>query len=347
MSEETIYPESAREIVRRLVEQAERFAQERKAIGEHAEHVRKLSDQVGHLLGSEGNLVLLALDASDHVLINQLQSDDSRAAWSSLSALVERTLNRYYALDQRAGEARRVWSDLERFMQRGWHLHIRALIKHDAAVLAALSDDRAPEVAATIDVIRNTSEEHGRQTMRRFIQYFDRACAEAGLPLDRTRSRHPKYILADGFFELMINESSGTARIITYEGRLADIPADVGAIVELIGREHQRIFDRPFEGEKFLAKLRRNYDAIITKEKRHDGDPVPIRAITTRLGKNEDGFRTDEFLIDLSRLVEQGPIEIEGRRLEFQHTKDTNKGMLLHGRAGQGYIGYILFRKGT
>ena len=38
---------------------------------------------------------------------------------------------------------------------------------------------------------------------------------------------------------------------------------------------------------------------------------------------------------------------VEGRRLEFQHTKDTNKGMLLHGRAGQGYIGYILFRKGT
>ncbi len=85
--------------------------------------------------------------------------------------------------------------------------------------------------------------------------------------------------------------------------------------------------------------------AVIKNEKISDGSSVPIRHITRRLGKNEKGFRTDEFLIDLSRLVEQGATEVDGRQFELQQTKNTEQGMLLHGAAGRGYIGFILFKK--
>jgi hypothetical protein len=43
-------------------------------------------------------------------------------------------------------------------------------------------------------------------------------------------------------------------------------------------------------------------------EKQRDGASIPIRMITRRLGKNVRGFRTDEFLVDLSRLADQGKV---------------------------------------
>lgn len=85
--------------------------------------------------------------------------------------------------------------------------------------------------------------------------------------------------------------------------------------------------------------------AIIKKENWSDGYSIPIRRITHRLGKNEKGFRTDVFIIQLSRLIEKGPTEIDGRRLDLQQTKDTNQGIHLHGIAGRGYIGYITFKE--
>jgi hypothetical protein len=230
-------------------------------------------------------------------------------------------------------------------MDKGWCFHIQVLLR-DSTVIRSLSNDiNDTDVAKTLDSVRHIAAMQSRDVLKRFPQLLDQACADADLPLDRTHSRHPHYSFAGGFFRLKINEANGIAYLTDYESKLADFPADIGAIVETVEREYQRVFNRPFDGSKFLAKIRRNYLAVIRKEQKVEGDPIPIRMITKRLGKNESGFRTDEFLIDLSRLIEHGPIEIDNRRLDFQHTKDTTNGMLLHGRAGQGYIGYVLFRK--
>src|SRR5262249_14103360 len=136
-----------------------------------------------------------------------------------------------------------------------------------------------------------------------------------------------------------------TARLSNHEGRLAEIPADIAAVVEAIQQEQKRVFGRAFNGAKFLKLLRAQYKAVVTKEKQTDGASVPIRQITRRLGKNAKGFRTDEFLVDLSRLAEQGPFEIDGRRLDLQQTKDTSQGMLLHGAAARGYVGFVVFKE--
>ena len=129
------------------------------------------------------------------------------------------------------------------------------------------------------------------------------------------------------------------------EGKLAEFPADVGAAWEMFQKHDTRIFARKFNGKQFLKKLRRHYLAIIKQEKVKDGSPVPIRHITRRLGKNEKGFRTDEFVVDLWYLVDNGPLEIDGVRLDLQQTKDTRQGILLPGSAGRGYIGFIVFRR--
>lgn len=136
------------------------------------------------------------------------------------------------------------------------------------------------------------------------------------------------------------------ARLSDNEGRLAEHPADVQAVVETVQKETQRIFGRAFNGSRFLKSLRAQYKAVLKKENQADGASMPIRQITKRLGKNVKGFRTDEFLVDLSRLAEKGPFEVDGRRLDLQQTKDTNQGMLLHGAAARGYIGFIVFKEG-
>ena len=147
------------------------------------------------------------------------------------------------------------------------------------------------------------------------------------------------------FFQLEVDEQKGIARLSDNEGNLAQLPADVAAIVERVEAERKRICGRRFDGKKFLKGLRTHYLAVIKKEAQQDGASIPIRQITRRMGKNVKRFRTDEFIFDLSRLVDNGPLEIEGVRLDLQQTKDTNQGILLHGKAGRGYIGFIVFRK--
>ena len=244
---------------------------------------------------------------------------------------------------EHAAQAEKFWADFEQYLSKGWALHILSLIEKDAPKKNILSRDNSPFDTVVAEASRLAREESER-IMRRYPSLLEEACRSANLVLDSS-SPHPRYGLENGFFRLEIDERKRTARLSDHECRLADLPADIQAVVETIRREHKRVFGRTYNGSKFLKTLRSQYKAIIKKENLQDGTSVPIRHITRRLGKNAKGFRTDEFLIDLSRLAEKGPFEIEGRRVDLQQTKDTNQGMLLHGASTRGYIGFIVFKE--
>lgn len=242
-----------------------------------------------------------------------------------------------------AAQAEKIWADFERFLSKGWALHILALSEKEALRLNKMREENHPKIPFIEEACRIAKVESER-ILRRYPALLEEACRSASLVID-SNSRHPKYGFESGFFCLQIDEKKCMARLSDYEGRLADLPADVPVVVETIQREHKRIFGRSFNGHKFLKSLRTQYKALIKKEKQADGAIVPIRHITRRLGKNVKGFRTDEFLVDLSQLAENGPLEIDGRRLDLQQTRDTNQGMLLHGAAARGYIGFIVFKE--
>lgn len=244
---------------------------------------------------------------------------------------------------EEAARIEKVWDDFLRFSSRGWPLHVLNLLERESPLLKKMRGDNDGAVRALEDAYR-IAKEQAEAIQRRYPGYLEDAFRAAKLPLD-SDSRHPRYSLERKFFQLEIDDQRRMARLSDHEGRLAEFPADVGAVVETVQRERNRIFERPFDGRKFLKQLRAQYLAIVKKEKQSDGASIPIRHITRRLGKNAKGFRSDEFLVDLSRLVEQGPMDIDGWRLDLQQTKDTNQGMLLHGAAGRGYIGFIVFRK--
>jgi hypothetical protein len=242
-----------------------------------------------------------------------------------------------------AARIEKVWEALLGFIGKEWPLHLLDLLDREVPLLKAMRSDGHPAIAAIEDAYRE-AQEQADTLKRRYPSHLEDACRSAGLSLD-PESRHPGYSFEQRFFQLKIDEQKWTARLSNHEGRLAELPADVGAIVEVILRERNRLFGRPFNGSKFLKVLRSQYLAVAKKDKQSDGASIPIRQITRRLGKNAKGFRSDEFLVDLSRLVEQGPMDIDGYRLDLQQTKDTNQGMLLHGVAGRGYIGFVVFRK--
>jgi hypothetical protein len=236
-----------------------------------------------------------------------------------------------------------IWKDLITFINKDWPLHIVDILDRETPLFKKLLEANNPAIISLEEIYR-MSKEKAEVQRRRFPVLFEKACKEIGLPIDHD-SQHPKYTFFNYFFKLEIDERRGMASLGNYEGRLKDLPADISAIIEVIEIERKRIFERTYDGTRFLKKIYTQYSAVLKNEKLPDGSSIPIRHITRRLGKNEKGFRTDEFLIDLTRLVERGPKEIEGNIIDLQQTKDTNQGMLLHGKAGQGYIGFITFRR--
>jgi hypothetical protein len=247
------------------------------------------------------------------------------------------------ATAEQATRTQKVVEGMLSFMEKDWPLHILDLWHRERSVLDALQAEGHPQGHA-IEGVYADAKERADAVKRRYPSHLEEACRSAGISLDPD-SRHPTYSTDERFIQLKVDEQRWTARLADHEGRLAELPADVGAVVEVLQRERQRLFGRRLNGPVFLRRLRAQYLAVAKAENQPDGASIPIRHITRRLGKNAKGFRSDEFLVDLSRLVEQGPIDIDGYRLDLQQTKDTNQGMLLHGPAGRGYIGFVVFGK--
>jgi hypothetical protein len=235
------------------------------------------------------------------------------------------------------------WRKLRQYIADGWHLNLVALMTNESQYISSRRETNNNAVNELGELFREAQDEC-EKIIRRFPGKIEEAFRDISPKIDRN-SQHPRYYFGEGFFQLTIDDKKRTAKLTDYEGVLGEVPADIGAVVEMIQREYKRVFERSFEPNKVLAKLRHQYLAVVKKSNQTDGSIVPIRSITQRLGKNEKGFRTDEFLYDLSRLVNENQTEIEGVKLDLQQTKDTNQGMLLHGLAGRGYVGFITFRK--
>jgi hypothetical protein len=245
----------------------------------------------------------------------------------------------------KATRIRKLWENVTIFASRGWILHLLDVIDKEKPLLKEMRDESHPSITPLNEIYEIAKEQAAQIKLYLFFpSELEKACIAANLSLDRD-TRHPNYKFEKGFFQLYIDDHKKTAKLSNIESsKLFQIPADIEAIVEAVQREHKRIFDRPFDSKKFLKKMRSQYLAVLKSNKQKDGDSIPIRHITRRLGKNEKVFRMDEFLIDLSRLVEQGELEIDGWKIDCQQTKNTSQGMYLHIEP-QRYIGSVVFRK--
>lgn len=179
---------------------------------------------------------------------------------------------------------------------------------------------------------------------RDYPSLIQEASQSEGLEIDQT-STHPKYMFGEGFVILEIDDKAFKAKAYTREGNLFVTPFDISLVITALKQEINRIFGRPFNPREFAKLLYSNYSRVIQNEKKHMGDQISIRKITTRLGKNQRNFRTDEFIVDLSKLIEGGAPLVYGYKIDLGHTKDDRSGILLHRLESHGYIGFISMKK--
>ena len=237
--------------------------------------------------------------------------------------------------------------DLDRYRKKDWYLHIKQHCEKEKAFLSGLRKQSHPSISAIEDLYRD-AKTRADATVKALPNNIDRLAQEVDILLDRSRSRHPRYYFGNhGFVEVQVNDNRQMARISTREGRLDEIPADAQAIIMVVQDEMKRLFERKFSDRQFLKDLHSAYKAVLKKTKAREGDPTRIRdvfdAMTNR--KQYQKYRIDEFLVDLSWLVEKGTGATGGYQFDLQQTKDTESGVLLLGAAGQGMVNLLTFRK--
>ena len=254
-------------------------------------------------------------------------------------------------LQKQLVEAKRLKAFLDSlidFKVRALPLHAKALYEKEKSFLTALGEKNHAAILAIEEFYREINSICG-DAIREIPGNLEKLSKSEGLTLDFSRSRHPKYWFEDGgLIEVEVQDKRLEAKVRTREGVLVKIPADAAKIIEIVKQEKKRLFDRPFAGNRFLADLRNAYSMAIKSKKAATGDPIPLREVFNIMSqkiKTRKGYRSDEFLVDLSRLVMEGPAETDGYRFELQQTKDTKEGMLLLGEAGRGMVNLLIFRK--
>lgn len=235
--------------------------------------------------------------------------------------------------------------ELVSYRDKGWVLHLKALCDREVERLKRLRESGQAWIQSVEGLYRDAKDQAKRMPTM-IPSNIERLANAAGIAIDR-KSRHPRYFFGkDGFLEARIDDQKLTATISTREGKLATMPADPSAILESVGVESKRLFGRKYNGIRFLSDIRKAYLAVIKARKdARDGDPIPIREIYNEVAKKAKGYKRDEFLVDLSTLVEEGPAETSGYRFDLQQTKDTQEGILLLGAAGRGMVNLMVFKK--
>ena len=239
---------------------------------------------------------------------------------------------------EREAKTEKFWAEVVWFAESSWHFHLLDLLDKEKQRVVALKCD-APELAAQLEFQRDASQKLGEDALKYFVRHFPEACKVAGIDLDRD-CRHPKYTFDERFLTLELNEKKHEAVLSTHEGRIGKKLADIPVLVDWLKQERKRLFERPFDGEKFLKTVRKAYKNILAKEKKTDGESLPIREVLKRMSG-----KADELNIDLAQLCRLSPQpSVDGRCIDFQQCKDTDRGMLLWKSTG-GYVGFITFRE--
>lgn len=237
---------------------------------------------------------------------------------------------------------RKVIVELEKYVDKHWPFHVLYLMSKNAEFIKEQCE-AGPFSLQELENLRAEAQVQAKKLRTWYPNFLEQACEDEGLPLDMT-SRFPVYTFEKGFFELII-DSEGTATFSNSERKLGVFPADIGAVVEKVRDEHKRIFSKPYDGRYFLKKLREHYLGVLQRQKQEDGTDVPIRRIAGRMASEKGGYQTDQFIVDLSRLAREGPLEIDRRRLELLHTRDDVAGMLLHDAGSVAYVGFVRFQE--
>jgi hypothetical protein len=162
--------------------------------------------------------------------------------------------------------------------------------------------------------------------------------AELGDEVPDPESRAPRFVFRRSFVTVEINRKKYEASVTTRTGKTEKVPADASTIAERVREEISRCFNRETDLSDFSRRLRTAYDQTEVGQR---GQPARIRDVAAALG---DEVALDEFSVDLARLLASPKDSLpDARGLKLDHTKDTDRGLLLPGLEERGYFGSISY----
>ena len=244
---------------------------------------------------------------------------------------------------QRTQERLRSAQAIQRFcealtseLMAGNHSEALRLLRAGKKPLALLRE-RSPDAAAAVEAIGRQLTALVQEAFGALPRSFPAAIQEAGLKLDPS-SRHPRYTLCEGFLTVEFDKHRFETRVQPRDGRRTTLGTDLPVIMRHLRAEVERLFGRESDVEAVLTAIEESYAAAITAAKRHPGEAIPLKELVAELAKDRS-FRSDEFNVDLSRLVRS---ELDGRsRIHLDHSRDSRNGILLWQLDQRGYYGYI------
>ncbi len=195
-----------------------------------------------------------------------------------------------------------------------------------------------------LNEIKSNLEKYCEEILLTYPNRLSSALEKFGLKLDEF-ANYPRLSICQGYIKFEIWERKRRGVLKAYDRKISELKLDIEKVAAAINKEDKRLFLGERDTNKILGELWEAYKVLIKRESSLLGSSIPINSIIKEISKKRSKFRLDEYIIDLTLLVEKGPYEIEGYKVDFQHTRDKKNGIILQCDLARGYIGYVLFRE--
>lgn len=213
------------------------------------------------------------------------------------------------------------------------------LLEKDRAAIEEAATDEEREV---LRQLWTECAERTQQASRDAVKTFPARLEARHLAIDPS-SRHPRYSVDNRLLDVELDARKHVAVIRPRHGDPVREALDPEAVADRVKAERDRLLERPFDAKAFMKKLTAAH-ATLSKPKKGAPPPtVMVRDLAAQMAKPAKP-KLDEFAVDLGRLLTQGEA---AHGLQANHTRDTDKGLLLYGLEQGGYVGSIDMRRSS
>jgi hypothetical protein len=263
-------------------------------------------------------------------------TDVQRAALDSASNRLQEDERRLGAELRLVRQAKDSIDALDKALAGGLYVAAAAaLTGNNQAVLAVA----APEVLAQLSSLVTTTADAVIDSAGDLILA---EIARWGLPLDPS-SRLPRLTTDGLFLTLSIDAKRRRATIAARDAKPITIPLDPVAVVDALVQERERVFSDRIPLQQFADHLHRAFEAVAT------GDTAVVTAVRERFIKElkDPVFDGASFNVHLSRVLGGKVSTTDGWYMSLEHTKDTDRGIILYQHESAGYVGHLHFVQGA
>lgn len=271
------------------------------------------------------------------------------------SQLIERAIKRCQETEAQARKERKIWEELKKRLAEADQRPFAVI-----SLIEQLRKLQSPSVQDIAELEREVKEKANEQ-INHYRDLLIHALKDDGCTIE---GRFPEYRV-NKIIEVRIDERRLQAKVGTrFHTEVVSGDISVVTIAELIRKEVQRLFNRPFDAREFLKMLWQSYLLALTIEGKTQriGENVRIWSVhkfTMVLKQKEVAFSDltckkftpylpDEFAVDIGKLLAEGVVQTDqGCKLHLIPVRNPKEAIFIVNWAknvGQNY-GFLSFRE--